>query len=531
MDAAPQAFQALHAVLGQPRLEFAVGTHLLLQGFQGLDAGAQVGQAGRLSVHGGLAGAAVFVQGGHLFLQVLQPGLRFSREGFSLGQLFLQLLQACFIGRGQSVAVGQQPFAAVVLLTRLFFDVALVCGEHANLLLDLHHRGALAICVVLRFKEGFFQVGQGHGLVFNLRCQRHALVFGRGRLFRQSVQLGQRVLAAGAPVRSLLHQLLQALLCALAAFDHEPDFGFELSDLGTGFVQFALGLVDLVTCGVMRLADGFQVGLDVPQIGHARFQRIDRMVNVRLHAALVGLSVASLQEPQLVLLERAVGLQVVVTLGHFGLLFQLFQIGVQLAQDVIDPGQVFAGVRQTVFGLTAALFVLGHACSFFEKQAQLLRSRLDNAANGALANDGVSAWTQASAQKHVLHIAAAHRLIIDVVAAVAVTGQHTLDRDLGKLAPLAPGAVVGIVKYQLHAGATGGFAGVGAVENDVLHGFTTQLGSLGLAQHPAHRVHDVGFATAVGPDHAHQLPGQQEVGRFSERFEARKLDGIEAHSG
>ena len=121
----------------------------------------------------------------------------------------------------------------------------------------------------------------------------------------------------------------------------------------------------------MRLADGFQIGFDVPQIGHARFQCIDRLVNVRLHAALVGLSVAAFQEPQLMLLEHAVGLQVVVTLGHFSLLFQLFQIGVQFAQDIVDPGQVFAGVRQAVFGLAATLFVLGNACGFFKKQAQL----------------------------------------------------------------------------------------------------------------------------------------------------------------
>ena len=220
------------------------------------------------------------------------------------------------------------------------------------------------------------------------------------------------------------------------------------------------------------------------------------------------------------LLERAVCLQVVVTQGHFSLLFKLFEVGVQLAQNVVNPGQVLTGVGQTVFGLAPALFVFGDTRGFFEEQAQLFRARFDDAADGALADDGVGARPQASTEKHILYVTAAHGLVVDVVTAVAVACQHALDSDLGKLAPLTPGAVIGVVKHQLHAGTAGWLAGVGAVEDDVLHGFTTQFGRFGLAQDPAHRIHDVGLATTIGADHAHQLPGQQEVGRFGERFEA-----------
>jgi hypothetical protein len=55
----------------------------------------------------------------------------------------------------------------------------------------------------------------------------------------------------------------QALLHALAAFEHVADFGLQLADFGTGLVQLALGLVDLVAGRVVRLADGFEVGLDM----------------------------------------------------------------------------------------------------------------------------------------------------------------------------------------------------------------------------------------------------------------------------
>ena len=516
-------------MLGQPGFELAIGADFLLQRLERLQTGGQVGQASGLVVHHLLAVAAVFVQQGHLFLQLLQAGVGLGCCGLGLGQLFGQLGQAGLVGRRQGIAIGLQALAPLVQLARLLFCVALFGRQHLDLLLHLHNGTPLFIGLVLGLAQGLFELRQGHGLVLDLGRQRHALVFGHDALFGQRVQLALRLFAALLPLRDLLLQLHQPLFGALTPLHHKADFGFELAHFGTGFVELALGLVDLVTGRVVRLADGFQIGLDMAQIGHARLQRVDGLVHIDLHLALVTLGFAAFQEPQLVLLEGAVGLQVVVALGHFGLLFEFFEVGVELAQDAFHPGQVFAGVGQSVFGLAAAFLVFGHARSFFEEQAQFFGARLDDSADRALTDDGVSTRPQACAQKHVLHIAAADRLVVDVVAAVAVTGQHALDRDLGKLAPLATGAVVGVVKHQLHAGTAGRFAAGGAVEDDVLHGLATQLGRLGLAQHPAHRVHDVGFAATVGTDHTHQLPGQHEVGRFGERFEARKLDGIETH--
>jgi hypothetical protein len=118
-------------------------------------------------------------------------------------------------------------------------------------------------------------------------------------------------------------------------------------------------------------------------------------------------------------------------------------LAVQLAQDVIHPGEVLARVVQAVFGLAPALLVFADAGGFFQEQAQFFGAAFDDAADGALADDGVGARAQAGAQKHVLHVAPTHRLVVDVVAAGAVARQHALDGDLGELAPLAAGAVVG----------------------------------------------------------------------------------------
>mgnify|MGYP006194572379 CR=1 FL=1 len=46
---------------------------------------------------------------------------------------------------------------------------------------------------------------------------------------------------------------------------------------------------------------------------------------------------------------------------------------------------------------------------------------------------------------------------------------------------------------------------------------------------PADRIGDVALAAAIRPHHADQLPGQHEVGGFSERLETGKLDRGETH--
>ena len=261
------------------------------------------------------------------------------------------------------------------------------------------------------------------------------LFLGFHALRGQVLDLGGRLVLARGPLRGLFLQLHQPLLDALAALDHEADLGLQPADLGAGLVQLALRLVDLVAGRVVGLADGLELALDAAQVGHARFEVVHRLLGVGLDLGLVGLALGALQEPQLVLLERDVGLQRVVLLRDLGLLLQLVQVGVELAQDVLDPRQVLARVREAVLGLAPALLVLGDARGFLQEQAQLLGLGFDDPADRALADDGVGARAQAGAQEHVLHVAPAHRLVVDVVAGGAVARQHALDGDLGELAP------------------------------------------------------------------------------------------------
>ena len=206
---------------------------------------------------------------------------------------------------------------------------------------------------------------------------------------------------------------------------------------------------------------------------------------------------------------------------HFGLRLQLLKIAIEFTQNVFHPRQVETGILQTTLGFTAPFLVLGNPCRLFQKESQFLWLALDDAADGPLTDDGVGARPQTRPQKDVLHITPAHRLIVDVVAAGAVARENPFDRNFYKLTPLPAGAVVGIVKNQFNAGATRRFATGRTVEDDVLHRLATQFGSLGLAQHPTHCIHDVGFAATIRSNHSNELPRQQKIGWVNERFETR----------
>ena len=181
-------------------------------------------------------------------------------------------------------------------------------------------------------------------------------------------------------------------------------------------------------------------------------------------------------------------------------------------------------------GLAPALLVFGHTGRLFQEKPQLLGLGLDDAADRALADDGIGARPQTRAQKHVLHITTAHRLVVDVITRGAITAEHPFDGNFSKLPPLPARAVVGVVKDQLDTRTTSRLAGGGAVEDHILHRLAAQLAGPAFTEHPAHCIHDVGFATTVGADHAHQLTRQHESGGLSEGFKTRKLDRIEAHS-
>ena len=530
VDVRPQAVQAVQPMLDQPGFELALGLHLLLQGKQRRQARADIGLLARFGIHASLLFAALFFQHRRVLLQLMQASVGQLLRLLRGGGLAAQLLQALHIGSGQRTRLDRQPFAARLQRARLLFDVAAVRCQHVDLLLHLADLDALCIGLSLRGAHGVLDVRLLHRLVFGLRGQQLGLLLGDRDLLGDAVQLQLGLAAPLVPLFVLQPQVHQPLLDALSAFHHVADALFEAAHLQRRFGQHALRRVQPVASRVMRLADRLQLGLDMAQLGDARFHRRGGLQHGLLDTLFLGRRIAMLQEPQLVQLLRAAVLQRAVMAGHLGLLFQALQVVVQLAQDVVHAQQVLARVLEPVLGLAASFLVLADASRLFEEQAQLFRARFDDAADGALADDGVGAWPQAGAEEYVLHIAPAHHLVVDEIAAGAIARQDALDGNLGVLVPLPTGPPILVAEDQLDAGAAGRFALARAVEDDVLHALAAQLAGLAFTEHPAHRVHDVGLAAAIGPDHADALPGQLEGGGVGKGLEARKLDLVQAHS-
>ena len=136
-------------MFGQPRLELVIGLHFFLQGLEGFQTSRQIGLFGLLGIHRLLGGASRLIQLRHLRLQLFQ--LRAGHFGAQLGllQLLFQVVQAHFIGRGQGIAVGAQALMTRRQRTALLFDVALIGGQHLNLLLHLRHTAALLVAALL----------------------------------------------------------------------------------------------------------------------------------------------------------------------------------------------------------------------------------------------------------------------------------------------------------------------------------------------------------------------------------------------
>ena len=240
MQAAPQALQAVQTMFGQPRQQLAISLDLFLHGFERIQARSIVSVTGRFGVDGLLPSATVFVQLGHLLLQVMQAGVGLAGNLSRFCQLLLHALQTRFVRASQSVFIHDQALPAQIELAALFLNVALIRCQYLDLLLDLHHTRTLLVGFGLAQTQGVFQVGQHVGLFFNLRSQQLGLFGGAQILLGQGFNFNLGILLARGPPGGLLSQLAQALLDTLAALHYKAYLGFQAAYLRTGFVQLAL---------------------------------------------------------------------------------------------------------------------------------------------------------------------------------------------------------------------------------------------------------------------------------------------------
>ena len=222
-----------------------------------------------------LQGAPAFIELRHAIGQVLQAGLRLGLRVLRAGQLRAQTSKPRFIGHIQRLLVSRQALMAHAQRAQLLFNMALLCGQHLQLLLHLRHAGTLRVGFGLGLAQRFFERRQLVLLLLKLSGQQLGFFFGIKTLTGQRFGLYRGVFAARGPLGGLLFQLDQSLLYAQPTLDDKADFCFQPTHFGAGFIEFALRLVDMVARRVMCLADSFQIGFDMAQIGNAAFQVVD----------------------------------------------------------------------------------------------------------------------------------------------------------------------------------------------------------------------------------------------------------------
>src|SRR5262249_47900909 len=256
------------------------------------------------------------------------------------------------------------------------------------------------------------------------------------------------VLAAGVALRAGLRELG---LDSLAGFRDEADLGLDPGHVGVGAVELALRGRESVARGVMIGARKLELAFALAQASRLGFELDPDALDIARVALRLGVRLVAPQEPEQILLLRAVGRKLVVAPRDLGLLPEPFDRRAELLADVAHAREVLAGVGEPVLGLAPALLVLRDPGGLLEEHAQLLGPRLDDSRDHALLDDRVGARAQPGPQEYVLHVAAPDVGIVDVVRRLAVALQDPLDRDLGVLRPLSRRPPQAVVEEELDA--------------------------------------------------------------------------------
>ena len=470
----------------------AVGQRRLLEGGEGgvaapgrLELGAGLVQLGGQVAPGGLLGAP----GGRQPVAVPGAG---RQGGVQVGLAPFQGRDLFFEFRGgeaaQFLVQARQPG---LILTQALFQMIDAGPLQLGLLGRARRRAIEVVPLGLPGLEGRLRrldAGLG-GLAVVFRHQEGRLVLGQSLVqFRQGRQVPvQQAGGCGA----VPFQAGQLDLLAAAVLAGELNALLQPGDLGAHGIVPALDLIEVVR----GLGKSGALGLDI------RFQlALARQVGLQDHflpaQCLVALAQILVQGPPAQGLELGVELallrlEALVFLGGGGLPFQVQELLGDLLAQIREPVQVLAGVADAGLGLAAALLVLGDAGGLLQKEPQVLGTRLDEARDHALLDDGVTAGAQTGAEEEILDVPAPAAGTVEEVVGLAVAADLALDRDLGVLGVFAPGTPIRVVEEEFDGGQADRLAAGGAVEDDVGHGLAAQHLGRGFTHDPAHGVDDI----------------------------------------
>ena len=219
--------------------------------------------------------------------------------------------------------------------------------------------------------------------------------------------------------------------------------------------------------------------------------------------------------------------------GQGEVFFRLFRLGferpdpfLQFLHDIPQPEQIILRRVQPPFSLVFAVTVFGNAGGLLKKLPAVLRPGGHDIPDFPLADDGIAVPAEAGIHKQHLHVLQPDRGAVQEIFAFPRPVIPAGDLDVvGVEVQLASG----IVHRQRDLREAHRPAAGGAVEDDVLHLGAAQAFAGLLAQHPTHRVADIGLAGAVRPDHSGNPLSEGEHRFIGERFEALYFQGFEQH--
>jgi len=171
-------------------------------------------------------------------------------------------------------------------------------------------------------------------------------------------------------------------------------------------------------------------------------------------------------------------------------------------------------------------FVFGDAGGFFKDFAAVFGFGGEELVDFSLLHDGIGGAADAGVHEEGLDVFEAADFAVEFVFAGAVAEDAAPDGDFGVVdAKLA----LAVGEGEEDFGHAQGFAGVGAVEDEVGH-FASAQGAGGLfAKHPADGVKDVGFAAAIGADNGGDAGVEFQLDAVGKGFESCQLDVFQKH--
>ena len=215
-----------------------------------------------------------------------------------------------------------------------------------------------------------------------------------------------------------------------------------------------------------------------------------------------------------------------VSLGAAALARERPRLALHLADQVVESRQIVAGFLEAPFGAAATVTVEADSRRFFEQLAPFIWTVGEQRVDHARLDHDAGIGAEPRAAHEVVDVAQAARRAIEEVLRLAGAREPARDHDF--LERHGQGAVV-VVEEERDFGHVHGTARRRALKDHLFHLCAAQQPCALLAEHPAHRVGDIGLAAPVGADDRRHAVVEDHLGQVGERLEAMHLQPGQSH--